>query len=163
MMDSQSRQAGDRGHQTLLGFDFGTRRIGVAVGQTLTASARALTTVKMTQQKPDWDHIGRLIAEWQPQALIVGIPLTMHDTKQPMTDRARAFARKLAGRYRLPVHGVDERLSSRAAREQRQSSHDVDPEAARVILETWLNEHSPTDTAMNIQRTPTDSGHRHDA
>lgn len=129
-------------HTTLLGFDFGDKRIGVAVGQSLTGTATALTTVTMQQQKPDWDSITRLIQEWQPDALVVGIPLTMTGDTQPLTARAKAFARKLEGRYHLPVYGVDERLSSRAARDHLQSSYEVDSEAARIILETWLCEYN---------------------
>lgn len=144
--------------QTLLGFDFGGKRIGVAVGQTLTGTASALTTVDMTQQKPDWDAISSLIREWQPQALVVGIPLTMTGDTQPLTDRAKAFARKLEGRYHLPVYGVDERLSSRAARESLQSTHGVDPEAAKIILETWLAEQrndAAEQTSLSYQRSNT--------
>ncbi|MDZ7735111.1 MAG: Holliday junction resolvase RuvX [Gammaproteobacteria bacterium] len=128
-------------HTTLLGFDFGDKRIGVAVGQTLTGTATALTTVAMHQQKPDWPAITRLVNEWQPDALVVGIPLTMTGDDQPLTDRAKAFARRLEGRYHLPVYGVDERLSSHAARNNLRSTHEVDSEAARIILETWLSEH----------------------
>lgn len=144
--------------RTLLGFDFGGKRIGVAVGQTLTGTASALTTVNMTQQKPDWDAISSLIQEWQPQALIVGIPLTMTGETQPLTDRAKAFARKLEGRYHLPVYGVDERLSSRAARESLQSSYGIDPEAAKIILETWLAEQhneAAEQTGLSHQRSKT--------
>lgn len=133
--------------RTLLAFDFGGKRIGVAVGQTLTGTATALTTVAVRQQKPDWEAISKLLQEWQPDALVVGIPLTMTGEPQPMTDRAKAFARKLEGRYHLPVYGVDERLSSRAARDRLRSSHDIDPEAARIILETWLNERRNDDAA----------------
>lgn len=131
---------------TLLGFDFGDKRIGVAVGQTLTGTASALTTLAMQQQKPDWQAIGRLIEQWQPGALVVGIPLTMTGESQPMTDRAKAFARRLEGRYHLPVHGVDERLSTRDARDNRRSSYNVDSEAARIILETWLSEYDKNNT-----------------
>ncbi len=131
---------------TLLGFDFGDKRIGVAVGQTLTGTASALTTLAMQQQKPDWQAIGRLIEQWQPGALVVGIPLTMTGESQPMTDRAKAFARRLEGRYHLPVHGVDERLSTRDARDNRHSSYNVDSEAARIILETWLSEYDKNNT-----------------
>lgn len=145
--------------RTLLGFDFGDKRIGVAVGQTLTGTANALTTIRMTRQQPDWAAITRLIDDWQPQALVVGIPLTMHGDEQPLTDRARAFARKLEGRYHLPVHGVDERLSSRAARDELQSSYSVDPAAARIILETWLTEQrNNTATATGLSHQRADQG-----
>jgi len=131
---------------TALGFDFGDKRIGVAVGQSMTGTASALTTVAMQQQKPDWSRITQLIDDWQPDVLVVGIPLTMTGETQPMTDRAKAFARKLEGRYHLPVHGVDERLSTRDARDHLRSSYNVDSEAARIILETWLSEHARNNT-----------------
>lgn len=136
---------------TLLGFDYGEKRIGVAVGQTLTATATPLTTVPVTRNQPDWNLISELIADWQPAALVVGIPLTMKDEAQPLTDLAAKFARQLEGRYHLPVYDADERLSSREARERIRSSHDVDPVAAQVILETWLSEHA--DTADSIARS----------
>lgn len=141
--------------RTLLAFDFGNKRIGVAVGQTLTGTATALATIPMRQQKPDWDAVSRLIREWQPDALVVGIPLTMDGDIQLMTKRAKGFARKLEGRYHLPVYGVDERLSSHAARERLRSTRDVDPEAARIILETWLSEQrngDTPDTTLSHQR-----------
>lgn len=126
--------------RTLLAFDYGKRRIGVAVGQTLTATATPLAIVPCRRRGPDWREIARLIARWQPAALIVGIPLNMDGTEQPMTRAARHFARQLEQRYGLPVHGVDERLSSVEARARRQSPGDLDAIAAQVILETWLAE-----------------------
>lgn len=127
--------------RTLLGFDYGEKRIGVAVGQTLTATATPLTTIPVSRQQPDWNLISDLIATWQPDALVVGMPLTMHDESQPLTESAARFARQLKGRYHLPVYQADERLSSHEARQRIRSSRGVDPVAAQVILETWLDDH----------------------
>lgn len=125
--------------ETLLGFDFGDKKIGVAVGQTLSGTASPLCVIKNVQQKPDWQTIEKLLNEWKPQRLIVGIPLNMYDERQEMTDRAERFMRQLNGRFHLPVEGVDERLSTREAGERIQSLDDIDAVAAQVILETWLN------------------------
>jgi putative Holliday junction resolvase len=131
---------------TLLGFDYGTHRIGVAVGQTLTATATALTTLNAVQQRPDWERITQLITEWQPEALIVGLPFNMDDTETEVASRARRFARQLEGRYHLPVHLVDERLTSLEAERQlggkTKQEGDIDALAAKLILETWLSEHT---------------------
>jgi len=141
------------GH-TLLGFDYGTRHIGVAVGQELTATSTPLATLASRNENPDWDAISRLIEEWRPAALVVGVPLNMDGTEQPMTAAARRFARRLAGRYRLPVHLTDERLSSieaarllhddaadagtRRARRRRE----LDEVAAHLILQTYFSQHT---------------------
>jgi putative Holliday junction resolvase len=129
-------------HQTLLAFDYGRKRIGVAVGQQLTQSATALTTVRARDGKPDWDAITRLMAEWKPDALVVGIPYHMDGSEQEMTRAARRFCRQLEGRYRLSVHEVDERLTSymvqSALSETGELQQDIDPLAARLILEDWL-------------------------
>ena len=131
--------------ETLLGFDFGTRRIGIAIGQTLTASARPLTTLDTRNGKPDWEAIGRLIREWQPDRLVVGLPLHMDGTPHPMTEQARRFGRQLEGRYNLPVEWVDERLTSDAAERELPAQRDkgaVDALAAALILEDWLAQHA---------------------
>ncbi|HEB67773.1 MAG TPA: Holliday junction resolvase RuvX [Gammaproteobacteria bacterium] len=131
--------------ETLLGFDFGTRRIGIAIGQTLTGSARPLTTLDTRNGKPDWEAIGRLIREWQPDRLVVGLPLHLDGTPQSMTEQARRFGRQLEGRYNLPVEWVDERLTSDAAERELPSPHDkgaVDAMAAALILEDWLAQHA---------------------
>ena len=104
--------------QTLLGFDFGLQRIGVATGQVITGTATALSTVKARDGQPDWNIISELMQTWKPDALIVGLPRHDDGTDSDITDSVRRFIRQLEGRYRLPVHTMDERLSSRAAREQ---------------------------------------------
>lgn len=125
--------------ETVLGFDYGERRLGVAVGQTLTRTAEALVTLPMRDGQPDWTRLAALIAEWRPTRLVIGLPSA--DDGRPHTNAPaiERFARRLAGRYRLPVAFVDERLSSYAAAEDPQSRRlGVDAVAARLILETWL-------------------------
>jgi putative Holliday junction resolvase len=138
--------------RTLLGFDYGTKHIGVAVGQELTATSTPLATLASRDENPDWDTIARLIEEWRPAALVVGIPLNLDGTEQPMTQAARRFARRLEGRYHLPVHLADERLSTveagrmlyeraadagtRRARRRRE----VDEVAAHLILQTYFSQ-----------------------
>ena len=130
----------------VLGFDFGSIRIGVAVGQSVTGSAQPLETVTCDSYKPDWEAITRLIRAWHPTELVVGLPLNMDGTEQEMTDAARRFGRQLAGRYALPVHLVDERLTSMEARallrEAGKPEDELDPMAAKLILESWLAEHA---------------------
>ena len=129
---------------TLLGFDFGPAKIGVAVGQTLTGTASPLETLRAVQQRPDWEGITRLIKTWEPEALVVGIPYNMDDTEAEPAPRARRFARQLEGRYHLPVHLVDERLTSIEAKRDYLPNpkriEELDAVAAKLILETWLHE-----------------------
>ena len=125
---------------TLLCFDFGTRRIGVAVGQSVTRTANPLKTVRNKNNKPDWDDIEQLIKEWQPDALVVGIPLNMMDEVQEMTLASEKFMRQLHGRFHLPVYGIDERLSSFEAKQLTCKTTELDPVAAQAILETWFAE-----------------------
>jgi putative Holliday junction resolvase len=129
---------------TLLGFDYGTAKIGIAVGQTETGTANPLTTLRAVRQKPDWERIGRLIDEWLPQALVVGLPYDMDDSEAEIAPLARRFARQLEGRYRLPVYLADERLTSQVARLELgrgvKKYDELDAIAAKLILETWLSE-----------------------
>lgn len=101
---------------TVLAFDFGTRSIGVAVGQSLTGSARPLEALKARDGIPDWERLQRLLAEWEPARLVVGQPLNMDGTESELSRRAARFGRRLEGRFGLPVTTVDERLSSFEAR-----------------------------------------------
>jgi len=139
---------------TLLGFDYGGRRIGVAVGNGLTRSARALEVVANGAQGPDWRRIEALVREWRPQALLVGLPLTMDGNEQANSRAARAFAAELTTRYGIASEMVDERLSSveasrrfaegRARGESRRKhAQTLDALAAAIIIETWL-QHAPT-------------------
>lgn len=137
--------------RTLLGFDYGLRRIGVAVGQEVTGTAAPLRTLAVPAAGIDWSAIGSLIEAWRPEALVVGLPRNMDGTEHAMTQAAQRFARRLHGRYGLPVFHVDERLSSqqaegavtgstRTARARRRYRADIDRVSAQIILQTWLNE-----------------------
>ena len=129
--------------RTVLGFDFGLRRIGLAVGQDLTGTAEALKTLEVRNGQVDWNAIGELVEQWQPQLFVLGRP-TSADGRPPSIDDAIArFARRLEGRYRRPVSFVDERLSSYAAADEAESGRvGLDAVAARLILETWFAEHA---------------------
>lgn len=136
----------------VLGFDVGARRIGVAVGNTLSASARALTVVEAGEAGPDWARVDALLREWQPQRLLVGEPLTLDGGEQPATLRARRFALHLQARSGLPVDLVDERASSkeadrrfasrrRSGEARRRDAANLDAVAAEIIIERWLQTH----------------------
>ena len=135
--------------KTLIAFDYGEKRIGTAVGQTVTGTATALDTVAVRGTIPDWGAIDRLIDTWKPNALVVGLPLNMDGTEQWITARARRFANRLQGRSGLPVHLVDERLSTREAWARLTASgsrrDQPDPIAAQIILEGWLAENRRAD------------------
>ena len=124
-------------HLSLLAFDFGTRRIGVAVGNTLTASARPLGAVTVGGDAA-FEAIGRLIAEWQPDALVVGVPVHPDGAPHENTRRAQRFARRLEGRFHLPVHEVDERWTTTEAKAL--GARDLDAAAAAILLEQYLGE-----------------------
>jgi putative Holliday junction resolvase len=122
----------------LLCFDYGAKRIGVAVGQSLTGTATPLEIVAARRGRPDWNRIAALIAEWRPDALVVGNPLNMDGTRQEATDAADRFARRLEGRFGLPVYREDERLSTVEAKNLLRSTRDLDAVSAQLILESWL-------------------------
>ncbi|MBP2194920.1 Holliday junction resolvase RuvX [Erwiniaceae bacterium L1_54_6] len=135
--------------ETLLGFDFGTKSIGVAVGQQLTGTARALTALKAQDGTPDWNQIERLLKEWQPDYVVVGLPLNMDGTEQELTARARKFANRLHGRFGVRVELQDERLSTVEARAglferggyRALQKGRVDAQSAVIILEDWFDNH----------------------
>lgn len=131
---------------TVLGFDFGTRKIGLATGQSLTGGASPLNALPCPRQSPDWAAIEALIREWQPDALVVGLPLNMDDSESELSQRARRFARRLEGRFGKPAWLVDERLSTREARERLGDDYRggadprVDSMAAALIIETFFRQ-----------------------
>jgi putative holliday junction resolvase len=127
--------------KTLLSFDYGSKRIGIAVGQVITGTATPLSTINSYHDKPDWVSIEKLILEWLPDAIIVGIPLHMDGTSQAITEAAAKFARQLEARFNLPVFGMDERLSTFEAKNRSGLDTNLDSIAAQAILETWLAEH----------------------
>ena len=132
---------------TLLGFDFGTRNIGIAVGQVITQTATALPQLKARDGIPDWNEVEAVINEWKPDAVVVGIPLNMDGTESQMSMRARKFGKRIHGRFNLPFYEADERLTSFEAKEWagklghkgHYGSNPVDGMAAQIILEAWLN------------------------
>lgn len=136
---------------TYLGFDFGTKKIGIAVGQTSTATASPLQTVRSINQNPNWDVISQLIREWQPIGLVVGISRQQDGSDNPVTPRMLKFCRQLEGRYALPIYQQDETLSTFEAKQLlfdevhlgAAKLWDVqDQLAAQLILQTWLNHHT---------------------
>ena len=141
--------------RTFLGFDYGERRIGVAVGQSVTGTATPLSTVSVRDGEPDWVSIEGLVAVWEPDGLVVGEPLHMDGRPQAMTRHARRFRHALRNRFRLPVHAADELLTTVQARTElaeqgafrgsgARRRHGIDhPVAARIILESWLGERRP--------------------
>jgi len=131
-------------NRTLLGFDYGLKRIGVAVGQELTGTATALITVSANDGKPDWDAISKLFEQWQPDEVVIGLPLNMDGSESELSRRAQRFGNQLHGRYNLPAHFMDERLSSLQAESELKGKSpkikkaDIDKVAAKIILESWL-------------------------
>lgn len=135
----------------VLGFDYGTRRIGIAAGNRISASAQSLPTLPAKGGEPDWQRVDALLVEWQPDALVVGLPLTLEGGEQAVSRGARSFAHKLHARYGLPVHLMDERHTSQEAAQRfaaqraaglqrRRNAANLDSLAAVVILEAWLRE-----------------------
>ena len=139
--------------RTLLGFDYGRKRIGIAVGQEITRTAKGLVTLNTTKSGPDWPAIDKLVAEWQPQLLVVGMPSHLNDQQkdQPheLHDEVKDFGDQLAQRYNLPVEWIDEKLSSMEAeqqlamgqqkRQRKQNKAEIDKLAAQLILQSYLN------------------------
>lgn len=151
-------------NKIILGFDFGLKQIGLAVGQTLTKTARPLIVLKAKDGKPQWQEIQDQIAQWKPDYLVVGLPLNMDGTESEMSARARKFANRLHGRFGCVVELCDERLSSAEAKSQLAEGREalrhatsaegieqhgqalgrnkrdgtVDAIAAQLIIESWL-------------------------
>lgn len=132
--------------QQYLAFDYGTKFIGVAVGQDVTRTARPLTTLKQQGKVPDWHAIKKLVEQWSPAALIVGIPCHMNGEPQWTTDAAKKFAEELAIQTQCTVHIIDERLSTVEAKQalfdeggyRALEKEAIDAMAAKIILDTWL-------------------------
>ncbi len=133
---------------TALAFDYGTQNIGAAIGQSVTQTARELMPLKARDGIPRWEEVEKLIKEWQPDVVVVGLPLNMDDSESELCVRARKFARRLAGRFNANVVLQDERLSTREAKTEardrgystRYAENPVDSIAARLILESWFRD-----------------------
>jgi putative Holliday junction resolvase len=135
-------------YTSVLGFDYGKKRIGIATGQTITHSATPRKTIKQVDGNPDWSAIENEIQQWQPQALIVGMPYYTDGSDNRMTAAARQFAYELKKRFKLPVIEIDEALSSQQAEEilkrdikiTKQNKQEIDKMAAAIIVQRWLDQ-----------------------
>lgn len=133
-----------------MAFDYGTQKIGVAFGQSLTGTAQPIAVLKANSGIPDWDAVAQLILKWQPEVFVVGLPYNMDGTESELMPRAIKFGNRLNGRFNLPCYGIDERLSTREAREHMDAQGNkstnarkraaIDDVAARIILENWFAE-----------------------
>jgi putative Holliday junction resolvase len=143
--------------RTLLAFDYGQKRIGIAVGQELTKTASPLVTLQNTSATDNWNAIDELVRQWQPQALVVGLPLNADGSEHAISRAAKQFGKQLQARYNLNVYWMDERLTSidaqrllagansgskSQAKGRRGSKADIDRMAAKLILESWFNQPS---------------------
>lgn len=134
------------GQRSVLGFDFGTKYIGIAIGQELTGSASPLGSVKANDGIPNWDNIEKYLKEWQPDLVVVGLPLNMDGTEQPMTKSAKKFGNRIHGRFGLPVEFQDERLTTADAKERLFSQggyknlkkDNIDSHSAMLIIESYF-------------------------
>lgn len=134
------------GQRTVIGFDFGKKYIGVAVGQEITGSASPLGSIKANDGIPDWDSINNYLKEWQPDLIVVGLPLNMDGSEQQLTKDARKFGNRVAGRFGLKVEFQDERLTTADAKEQlfarggykNLKKDNIDAESARLIIESFF-------------------------
>jgi len=136
----------ETGQRTVLAFDFGTKSIGVAIGQEVTGTAAPLEALTARDGIPDWDKIQKIYDEWQPHIVVVGLPLNMDGTSQTMTERAQKFANRLHGRFKTPVTTYDERLSTADARAtlfelggyKKLTKGKVDSVSACLIFTSWF-------------------------
>ena len=120
-----------------MGFDFGMKKIGIAIGQSITGTANPLIIITAKDGQPDWLALGKIVKQWQPEKFIVGLPINMDGTESDMSKAATRFSRRLHGRYGIGVELMDERLSTFEAREF-ETPDQLDAIAAKLILETWL-------------------------
>ncbi len=133
--------------RSVIGFDFGLKRIGLATGQSITGTASPLVTLQAVNHSPDWNGIEAQIRQWNPDALIVGIPYLLDGGETDITRAARNFSRELKRRFKLPVYTVDESLSSFEAEHQlkqdikiaKHNKHEIDKMAAAIIVQSWLD------------------------
>ena len=139
----------DKTINKVIGFDYGKKRTGIASGQTITNTATPLVTLTQIEGNPDWDGIQQQIEQWQPDALIIGIPYQLDGTESAMTKASLHFADCLKKRFNLPVYEINEALSSYEAEDilkkttkiTQHNKHEVDKIAAAVIVQSWLDQH----------------------
>ena len=123
----------------VMSFDFGMKRIGVAVGQKVTQTASGLGVVQASDGIPKWDYLDKIVLDWQPERFIVGLPINMDGSNSEMSKKAQKFSRRISSRYNIKSEMFDERLTSFEAREHDGKTH-IDAIAAKIILESWLRE-----------------------
>jgi putative Holliday junction resolvase len=141
MLDKCEQQTG-----LVIGFDFGMKRIGLAVGQLLTATATPLPAIKARDGIPDWQQLTCIIQQWQPKILVVGVPVHMDGSEQELTFAAKRFMQRLKQHYQLPIYAMDERLTTEDARARLYArggykalqKGKIDSLAAQLILSDWL-------------------------
>ncbi|MEP4888574.1 MAG: Holliday junction resolvase RuvX [Aliiglaciecola sp.] len=134
--------------KTLLGFDFGTKSIGVAIGQEITGTASPLEAIQARDGIPDWDLVKNVYEQWQPHLVVVGLPLNMDGSKQEMTFKAQKFANRLHAKFKVPVQTLDERLTTVDAKARlfemggfkKLSKGKVDSASACLILESFMSQ-----------------------
>ena len=133
-------------YQSIMAFDFGTKRSGVAMGQRITETANGIGCISARDGIPNWEQLDKLVEQWQPDAFVVGLPLNMDGTPSDMSRRAKKFAGRLEGRYHRPAYTHDERLTSYEAKgiviaqggSRDFGANSVDGLAAQLILESWM-------------------------
>jgi len=136
------------GQRTVIGFDFGKKYIGVAVGQEITGSASPLGSIKANDGIPHWDSLNSYLKEWQPDLIVVGLPLNMDGSEQQLTKDAKKFGNRISGRFGVKVEFQDERLTTADAKEQLFSrggyknlkKDNIDAESARLIIESFFEQ-----------------------
>ena len=140
-------------YQSIMGFDFGTKRSGVAMGQRITQTANGIGCINARDGIPNWEQLDKLVEEWQPDAFVVGLPINMDGSASEMSRRANKFSNRLCARYARPSFTIDERLSTfeakQIAKAQGHKGHyksdPVDELAAEFILKTWLEQNPLSD------------------
>jgi len=156
MVSSQSnkdKKGNKVGERTIIGFDFGKKYIGVAVGQEITGSASPLGSIKANDGIPNWDSLGAYLKEWQPDFIVVGLPLNMDGSEQQLTLDAKKFGKRINGRYGIAIEYQDERLTTADAKERlfaeggfrslKKSHHakiNIDSESAKLIIESYFEQ-----------------------
>lgn len=134
------------GQRSIMGFDFGKKYIGVAIGQEITGSASPLGSIKANEGVPHWDNVEKYLKEWQPDLLVVGLPLNMDGTEQQLTKDAKKFGNRLHGRFGYQVAFQDERLTTADAKERlfaqggykNLKKDNIDAESAKLIIESFF-------------------------
>ena len=134
---------------TIMSFDYGTEKIGIAIGRSISSTAEPLTIIRAKDGIPNWSKITGLIESWRPNYFVVGLPYNLDGSDSKLLQRVLKFAQRLNGRFNIPTFGVDERLSSKAATEKLKAGNpknwvrkEIDDVAAQIILETWFSEYN---------------------